>query len=118
SQAQGAGLVDLPAAAGVEIAADPATVSFGRVDGDGWQATQTVSVRNLSSRPLTVYVAAPKGGAAISLSAPRLELPPHRSATLTVRARAADAATGALGGKLGPTPPGGQAPRAPAGARA
>jgi hypothetical protein len=51
---QGAGMVDPSAAAAAEVAAEPVTVSYGRVSGDGWQVTETVRIRNLSTRELTV----------------------------------------------------------------
>ena len=51
---QGAGVVDVAAAAAAEVAVAPATLAFGRVDDGGWQVTQTVRIRNLSRRELEV----------------------------------------------------------------
>jgi subtilisin family serine protease len=52
--AQGAGLLDLAPAAAGELVAEPASLAFGRADGPGWSATRTVTLRNLSSRPLEI----------------------------------------------------------------
>ncbi len=51
---EGAGSVDPAAASTAELAVLPATVSFGRATGSDWTSTQTVTVKNLSSRPLEV----------------------------------------------------------------
>jgi hypothetical protein len=51
---QGGGLVDPMHAATAEIAVEPATLAFGRADGPEWSAVRTVTVRNVSSRPLTL----------------------------------------------------------------
>jgi hypothetical protein len=51
---QGAGLVDPPAAAAAEVAAQPVTLAFGRVGRNGWRVTETVRVRNLSTRRLEI----------------------------------------------------------------
>jgi len=58
--AQGVGIVDPGAAAAAELSVEPASVSFGRGTGDGWHASRTVLVRNVSSRPLAVYAALPR----------------------------------------------------------
>ena len=50
--AQGSGLVDVGLAAAAEVAASPATLSLGRAGGAGWRATQTITLRNLSTRVL------------------------------------------------------------------
>jgi len=51
---QGAGVVDPAAAAAAEIAVAPVTLAYGRAGRTGWRVTQTVSVRNLSTRTLDV----------------------------------------------------------------
>ena len=51
---QGGGLVDPMHAATAEIAVEPATLAFGRAEGPEWNAARTVTVRNVSSRPLTM----------------------------------------------------------------
>ncbi|HXV95314.1 MAG TPA: S8 family serine peptidase [Gaiellaceae bacterium] len=63
--AQGGGLVDPTHAATAEIAVQPATVAFGRAQGADWSTTATLSVRNVSSRPLTMsFGLVPDAGAA------------------------------------------------------
>ena len=52
--AQGGGLVDPTHAATAEIAVEPATLAFGRAEGPGWSAARVLTVRNVSSRPLTL----------------------------------------------------------------
>lgn len=52
--AQGGGLVDPTHAATAEVAVEPATLAFGRSEGSGWNTAQSVTVRNVSSRPLTI----------------------------------------------------------------
>ena len=52
--AQGGGLVDPMHAAAAEIAVEPATLAFGRAEGADWSTVRVVSVRNVSSRPLTI----------------------------------------------------------------
>jgi hypothetical protein len=51
---QGAGMVDPSAAAAAELAVEPVTIAYGRAGGDGWQVSQTVRLRNLSTRQLSV----------------------------------------------------------------
>jgi subtilisin family serine protease len=49
---QGTGVVDPAAAAAAELAVEPVTLAFGRAAGDAWRVTQTVGIRNLSTRDL------------------------------------------------------------------
>jgi hypothetical protein len=56
--AQGAGLLDLGAAFVAEAAVLPSTLSFDRAARKSWQATRKIIVRNLSSRPLRLRIAA------------------------------------------------------------
>jgi subtilisin family serine protease len=115
--AQGTGMLDLGRAAAAELVADPPAVTFGRGTGDGWQGRQTVRLRNVSSRRLTVFVSTGQGRnprVPVFLSARRLEIEPGEVARLEVRARLvsivrAEAATGTL--TL--TPVGGAAVRMP-----
>ena len=51
---EGAGGLDPAAASTAELAVDPATVAFGRAGGGVWSSSQTLTVKNLSSRPLEV----------------------------------------------------------------
>jgi subtilisin family serine protease len=115
--AQGAGLVDVTAAAAGELVTEPAALSFGRAAGDGWQAGRLLVVRNVSTRPLTVYVATPRRRrprVVIELSARRLVIAPGARAHVTVRARIPSFSRGAsAGGLLTLTPVGGISLRVP-----
>ncbi len=51
---EGAGGLDPAAASTAELAVEPATVAFGRAGGGDWSSSQTLTVKNLSSRPLEV----------------------------------------------------------------
>jgi hypothetical protein len=74
--AQGTGVVDAARAAVVELVADHASLSFGRGKGDGWQGHRTVSLHNVSSRPLIVDVRARarSGGVLVRLVPKRLRI--------------------------------------------
>ena len=112
---QGAGLLDAGAAAAQEIATDPATLSFGRVGAAGW-ATRDLTVRNLSARPLTVYVGGGRGGLGTSLDVRprRLQLGVGGSARVRVHPIVAGASTArAVTGMLSVDPLGGTALRVP-----
>jgi subtilisin family serine protease len=93
--AQGAGEVDLGAALTAEVAVLPSTLSFDRAAKAGWQATRKLIVRNLSSRPLRVFIAADQQQAAASrglvfAAAPtRLRIAPGRWASVYVTGRIA-----------------------------
>ncbi|MFL5978876.1 MAG: S8 family serine peptidase [Gaiellaceae bacterium] len=86
--AQGAGLVDLGAAAAGEISAEPDTLAFGRAQGDGWHSSQEVTIRNVSTRRLLVRVRSEGSGGLVITSKPRwVRLKPGGHATVTLRAR-------------------------------
>ena len=88
--AQGAGVVDAEAASAAEVIADPAAVSFGTADKPGWKAVRRVTVRNVSTRRVTVEVAgAVEGIAGVSVVAKptRLRLPPGAQSVVTLTAR-------------------------------
>jgi minor extracellular serine protease Vpr len=86
--AQGAGLVDLGAAAAGEISVDPVTLAFGRAQGDGWHSSQEVTIRNVSSRTLLVRVRSLGSGGLVITSKPRwVRLKPGGHASVTLRAR-------------------------------
>jgi hypothetical protein len=88
--AQGSGVVDPPAASAAEVIADPAAVGFGAADRPGWKAVRSVVVRNVSTRRVTVEVAAAvEGIAGVSVIAKptRLRLPPGAQSTVTLTAR-------------------------------
>jgi subtilisin family serine protease len=90
--AEGAGELDVGAAAAAELAADPTTIAFHRTVPAGWRETQRVAVRNISTRPVRVTAAvtvdgAPKG--VIVAPYPRaFTLRPGKSGTVLVQGRA------------------------------
>ncbi|HET7856971.1 MAG TPA: S8 family serine peptidase [Gaiellaceae bacterium] len=92
---QGAGEVDLGAALTAEVAVLPSTLSFDRAATESWQATRKLIVRNLSSRPVRVQIAADQqqGAAARGLvfaAAPtRLRIAPGRWESVYVTGRIA-----------------------------
>jgi minor extracellular serine protease Vpr len=102
---EGAGGLDPAAASTAELAVEPATVAFGRSGGADWSSSQTLTVRNLSSRPLEVgfgLVADQPSPARVSFTAQpaHLSLGPGASSSvqLSVSATAAlgDGASGVV----------------------
>ena len=88
--AQGAGVVDTAAASAAEVIAEPATVGFGSADKPGWTAVRRVAIRNVSSRRVTVEVAATvEGIAGVSVIATptRVRLPPGARSIVKLTAR-------------------------------
>jgi hypothetical protein len=86
--AQGNGLVDIAAVAGAEIDTRPATLAFGRAAGRGWSATRTLTVRNVSTRWLRVFLASQSPAAVrLSLEPRSLILAPGQFADVHVDAR-------------------------------
>jgi hypothetical protein len=91
--ASGAGLIDLRSAVQLEVAAVPASVSFGTVESapefDRFGLERTVRVHNVSTRTLTVRIGsaalAPKG-VEITVDPDRLRLRAGGSADVLVRA--------------------------------
>jgi len=51
---EGAGGIDPAAASTAELSVEPATVAFGRAGGADWSSSQTLTVKNLSTRSLEV----------------------------------------------------------------
>jgi hypothetical protein len=51
---EGAGALDLQAAASTELAIEPASLALGKATGPGWRVVRGISVRNLSTRPLRI----------------------------------------------------------------
>jgi subtilisin family serine protease len=99
--AQGAGLVDVGGAAAAEVAASPATLSLGRAGGAGWRATQTITVRNVSTRTLRLGLTAEhssEGAAAVAISADptSLRLARRESAEVKVTASVQSAPVGTV----------------------
>jgi hypothetical protein len=119
--AQGAGMLDLGAAAVGEAAVLPTTLSFDRSAAPQWQATRRLLVRNLSSRPLRLRIAADDqqsaaGRGLVFAAAPsRVRIPPGRWANVYVTGRIAfrGSPTSPIEGMLFVRPQGGVALRVP-----
>jgi hypothetical protein len=87
--AQGAGLVDVGAAAAGELATDPTTLAFGPAARKNWRSAQKLTIRSLSMRYLRLRVGVPQtGGAglAITASPDRFRLRPGGEITITITA--------------------------------
>jgi hypothetical protein len=87
---QGNGLVELGASAAAELGAEPQTLAFGEATSAGWHETRTVTLRNLSTRPLRVRIGAEQGGGAglaITARPRRVLLRRHASAVVRLTAR-------------------------------
>jgi subtilisin family serine protease len=102
--AQGAGVIDLGAATAAEVVADPAAVGFGAADEPGWRAVRRIVVRNVSSRRVTVAVAASAesiAGVSVTAKPTRLRLPAgaQRLVTLTARVSFLPRGLGAIEGR-------------------
>src|SRR5439155_9050809 len=81
---QGAGLVDPGAASAAELAVEPTSLALGRATGAGWEARQTLDVRNVSTRALAVRVRIQRlgeGAASVRFSARLARFPLARGAT-------------------------------------
>ena len=90
--AQGAGLLDPLAATAAEVISEPAAVGFGSVDKAGWSAVRRITVRNVSSRRVTVDVAAATeaiAGLSVTANPARLRLAPGADAVVKLTARTA-----------------------------
>jgi subtilisin family serine protease len=103
--ATGTGLIDPSAALVAEVAAAPATISFGAALEPGWTAIRQVRLRNVSSRRLTVTVVSEvEGIAGVSVTAKpdRVTLAPgeRRAVRLTARVSFLPSGLGAIGGSL------------------
>jgi hypothetical protein len=87
--AQGTGVVDGGRASVTELVADRASISFGRGSGDGWQGRRTLTVRNVSTRALTVdaFARARSRGIVLRLQPRRLRIPAGREAKIRVAVR-------------------------------
>jgi minor extracellular serine protease Vpr len=85
---QGAGLVDLGESAAGEITAEPVSFAFGHAEGDGWHASQQLTIRNVSTRTLLVRVRSTgSGGLELEPKPHWVRLKPGGSAPVTVSAR-------------------------------
>jgi subtilisin family serine protease len=88
--AQGAGLLDVGAAAAAEAAAAPATLTFPPATGERWRGARVLTLRNLSTRSLRLAIGTPRAGAVVVAASPRqLTLGPGGRAQVFVTARLA-----------------------------
>jgi subtilisin family serine protease len=88
--AQGAGLVDVGAAAAAETAATPASLTFPAARGEAWRGSRILTLRNLSTRTLRLAVASPRSGRVVVAASPRrLTLGPGGRAHVFLTARLA-----------------------------
>jgi subtilisin family serine protease len=114
--AQGAGLLDVGAAAAAEAAATPATLTFPEAAGERWRGSRVLTLRNLSTRPLRLAIGTPRAGAVVVAASPRrLTLGPGGRAHVFVTARLAFAprSSGPMEGAVRVTTIGGGAFRVP-----
>jgi hypothetical protein len=87
--AQGAGLVDVGAAAAAELATQPTALAFGPAARRNWRSVRKLTIRNLSSRYLRLRVTLPQtGGAGLALTAApdRFRLRPGGKITIRIKA--------------------------------
>lgn len=115
---QGGGLVDPAHAATAELVVEPATLAFGRAQGPTWSATRTMTVRNVTTRPLEVAFAlvpdAPGASPLAFTAAPnRLSLKAGASADVAVGVTATGEPPAGAGGVLVVSAEGAQAVRVP-----
>jgi hypothetical protein len=115
---QGGGLVDPVHAATAEIAVEPATLAFGRADGEVWNTTRALEVRNVSSRPLALSfglladgLSAP--GLSFSASPAAVTLQPGESQDVTVGVAAQGETPAGAGGVIVVSVDGAQPVRVP-----
>jgi subtilisin family serine protease len=115
--AQGAGMIDPRRAVAAELAVEPATLAFGRADGPAWTEARSLTVHNVSSRPLTVSfgVAPDHAGQPLEFSAQpsNLTLAPGASADVVLGVRATGELGAAAGGALVVSAAGAQPVRVP-----
>jgi hypothetical protein len=113
---QGAGLVDPGAALGAELTVQPATLALGRAGATSWRAHRTLTVRNVSTRPLRVgFGVAPDAAAprvSFAVRPARLDLAPGDVMKVKVIA-AARARGGLASGALVVSPKGSRPVRVP-----
>jgi subtilisin family serine protease len=112
-EAQGAGLVDVGAAAAAEVVAEPGTLALPPAPPHR-RATRTVVLHNVSTRTLhlALGVGAATPGLSIRVAPKRLDVVPGRSAQITVQARRSSR-DGFFEGALRIAPRGGEAVRVP-----
>jgi minor extracellular serine protease Vpr len=85
---EGAGLVDVTAAASAQLAVEPSTVAFGRGTGKVWSSTRTITVTNVSNRKLDVGFASvadqPEATVSFTAEPATLNLGPGASTQVTL----------------------------------
>jgi subtilisin family serine protease len=96
---QGAGTIDVGAAAAGEAAATPATLALGRSTGAGWRSRKTFTIQNLSTRTIDLRLRVDQtreGASAVdfSVTPSTLLLPRGHTATVTIRAVTASSPSG------------------------
>ena len=97
--AQGAGIVDVGAAAAAELATQPSTLAFGRAFKPGWKSQRRVLVRNLSTRTMRVAVRVARRGfpaadTQVTARPRRLIIRPGGTARVRLEARVPEPARG------------------------
>ena len=97
--AQGAGLLDVGAAAAAELAARPTSFAFGRASGTDWRRTLTANVRNVSTRTLRLRLSVerqdfPAAETRFTVEPATLTLEPGQRARVRLTAVVAIAADG------------------------
>ena len=107
TRAQGAGIVDLGAAAAMELAASPTTLAFG--GRAGTSSRRLLLVRNVSTRAVDIRVVARP----LRASRTRLRLLPGRSARVWITARAGNSESGPAEGAVELMTAGGVTTRVP-----
>ena len=96
---QGAGFVDIGAAAAGEVAASPSTLALGRSTGAGWRVRAAFTLTNLSTRAVKLTLAMrtlTEGAAAVdfSIRPARINLPKGGSVLVRLNAITASAPSG------------------------
>jgi subtilisin family serine protease len=89
--AQGAGLLDVGGATASEVAAQPASLAFGRADGRRWRSEQELVLRNVSLRRVNLALetrVAREGAAAVDFDVRPKEVLLGAGRTVRVRVRA------------------------------
>ena len=109
-ESQGTGVVDGGRASVTELVADRASISFGRGTGDGWQGHRTLTLRNVSTRALTVDALGRgrgRGSRRCGFSRSACAFAPGREAELRVTASVAELAKAdAVSGRIRLSPAG------------
>jgi subtilisin family serine protease len=116
STRQGAGRLDVVSAAKAHVVVEPGTLAFGRANGATWSGEATVTVRNVSRRPLELafaFVADEAGEPTVRFSAEPAVLNLGPRASADVRLSIAPTGQAAASGVLLALPRGGLPVRVP-----